>query len=1195
MSLKFVIGRAGSGKSRYCLDEVRQRLREDPAGPPLILLVPEQATFQAEYDLVTTPGLNGTMRAQAISFRRLAYRVMQERGGTARIHIDETGKQMLLYKILQTHKEELAIFGRSADQQGFVAELNELFTEFRRYNQSARDLDDIYARAVRRKEAIADEPGEEHDKKQDEESGIEAANPFIHKLHDLKLIYRKFEEHLAGHYVDSEDYLQTLADQAIKSTYLREAELWIDGFTGFTPQEFAVIAQLMRAVKRVTMTLCIDRSYEPGEQLNELHIFYNTAETMVRMKELADRFGVEVEPVVHLTEVPRFNQSPMLAHLERHFADRHPPVYMSGIELMPSTRSRMQETSQVRIASAVHPRAELEYVARQILKLTQDGGCRFRDIAVVTRNIATYGDLIETTFTDHGIPFFMDHKKTVLHHPVVELLRSAIEVAVHHWRYDAIFRCVKTDLISDDRHAMDELENYVLAFGLEGSRWTDGQRWEYVLRTSLDEDEPDVAADEDQLERIHRARLTVAAPLQQFERAFRQARNVREQVTALYQLLETLNVPQKLVTWSEAALAAGHPEKAKEHSGIWNQLIALFDQIVEMLGEETMDGEQFGAMLDAGLDSVKLGLVPPSLDQVLVGTLDRTRFGEVRHAFVIGVNDGIIPAQMTEGGILSEAERENAAGLGMELAPDSRRKLLDEQYLAYTGFTLPSHGLWISYPLADEEGKALLPSEYVRRISRMFPDFLALPEFVPAEPSVLTDEAAQADYLVHPERSLSFLLVQLREWMRGSLLAPIWRDALTWYLQDADWRAKLTNMLYAMSYTNEEQPLSREISSLLYGSKLTASVSRMERFAACPFLQFVTHGLRLKERPIYRLEAPDIGQLFHAALNRMAKQMIEEGIRWRDCTDEQLFELAEKAVSDIAPRLQSEILFSSERYQYMTRKLKGIVGRTAGILGRHAKRSEFEPVALELGFGPGQSLQPLKFELDSGVLMELVGRIDRVDAATLGERELLRVIDYKSGAKSLSLTEVYYGLSLQLLAYLDVVISQAEEWRGKPGLPAGALYFRVHNPLLQTERPLSEQEREEELLKQYKMKGLVAADLEAIQAMDSELTSGRSPIIPVGLKKDGEFFHDSQVADEAKWNGVRKLVRNKIKQIGNEIIQGKVEIKPYKYRKKSPCDYCAYRPVCQFDMQMAANQYRYLPDLDKDELWQRILGQKEEA
>ncbi len=1178
MSLMFVIGRAGSGKTSYCLDEIRDRLREEPIGTPLVLLVPEQSTFQAEYELVTTPGLQGTLRAQALSFRRLAFRVMQECGGMARVHIDDTGKQMLLYRILHSLRSELTIFRKASEQRGFVAELNELFNEFRRYRNDSSDLDDVLSRAARHLQ------------------GGEEEAPLRRKLRDIHRIYEQFERQLSEHYVDSEHYLQALAEHAPRSAYLREAELWIDGFAGFTPQEYEVIGALMRTVKRVTVALNLDREYEPGEQLNELSMFYNTASTMIRLKEMAGQAGVKLLPSVRLPkggEAPRFQESPMLAHLERHFADRHPPVYAGKLELLPETRRKMAESGQIRIAAAVHPRAEIEAVAREILKLTRSGEVRFRDIAVVTRSMDTYGDLIATAFADHGIPFFMDHKKSVMHHPVVELVRSAIEVVSNHWRYEAIFRCVKTDLICEDRQAMDELENYVLAFGIEGSRWTDGKRWEYAVQASLEEDEPATRLKEDELERIHRSRMLVVRPLGRFAERLRAAANVREQVTAVYQLLEELEVPRKLVAWSEEALREGHPEKAKEHGGLWNRLIDLFDQLVEMLGDEAISVEEFGGILDAGLENMKLGLVPPSLDQVLVGTLDRTRFGRVRHAFVIGVNDGILPAKMSEGGILSEAEREVAAGLGLQLAPDSRRRLLDEQFLAYTGFTLPSHGLWISYALADEEGKTLLPSEYVRRIARMFP-WLASPQLWMAEPSSVADEAGQTEYLVHPERSLSYLIVQLRAWLRGKEIAPIWREALAWYAKDAAWRSKLESLLFAFDYTNQERPLAPEISALLYGSRLTASVSRMERFAACPFMQFVSHGLRLKERRVYRLEAPDIGQLFHSALSRMAKRLIEEGVRWRDLSGDELMRLADEAVSEIAPRLQSEILFSSERYQYMTRKLRGIVGRTARALGDHARRGAFEPVALELGFGPGEALRPITFTLDGGVRMELVGRIDRVDAAEYGDRELLRIIDYKSGSRALSLEEVYYGLSLQLLAYLDVVISQADEWRGKPAVPAGALYFHVHNPLVQAASPMSEMEREEALLRQYKMKGIVSADREAIAAMDNQLEKGRSPIIPVGIKADGGFYSDSQVADEQQWEGVRKLVRRRIRQIGEQIVQGHLEIRPYRRGKRSPCAWCSYRPVCQFDTLMEGNDYRFLPDMDKQELWRAILQEKEE-
>ncbi|ANE47308.1 ATP-dependent helicase [Paenibacillus swuensis] len=1192
MSIQFILGRAGSGKTRHMLDEIRDNLREKPDGEPMVLLVPEQATFGAEYELAQTPGLQGIIRVQALSFRRLAFRVMQEVGRSTRIHIDDTGKKMLLHKIIRRRAKDLRIFAKGNGQSGFIDRVNDLYNEFKRYQIDGSGL----LQHIQTNGILPDKERMLQD-----------------KLHDLLLIYDEFEQELGPHHIDSEDYLATLTEQAGSSSFIKETVFWIDGFHGFTPQEFAVLEQLMIHSAKVNIALTLDKPYESGREPHELELFHPTATTMIKLRELADENGVMTEPhfVMGGEPLPRYERSFMLAHLESTFDRRIP--YKGPIEMEPS----------VVLHSAVHRRAEVEGAAREMVRLARDRNVRWRDMALLVRNMPDYEDLLATTLTDHGIPHFFDQKRTVLHHPLAELIRSALEVVTGYWRYDAVFRCVKTGLLpafaqqdlpspfdihvegdaftarNITRRNLDELENYVLAFGIQGGRWTDDRPWTYKLQRSL-EDEPTGPNEREraELQRVDVTRRAVAEPLAAFERGLKAAKTARGMAEALYGLLDSLKAAERLERWSMDALAAGRAEKAREHRQLWGAAVDLLDQIVETMGDEAMTPEQFAGVVETGLESIRLSLVPPTLDQVLLGSMERTRSGKVRYAFLLGVNDGVVPGRLSEDGVLSEGERDRLAETGLLLAPSARRRLLDERFMIYTAMTVASDRLWVSYPLADEEGKSLLPSELIRRLKQTFP---ALKEgtlmgdpgvFIPS--SHEEDERTPLDYIAHPERALSYLIAQLREWKKGSQIASVWWEVYNWFVSQPEWRPKLQTLLQSLFYTNEVERLSRDTSRRLYGTHLRASVSRMERFVACPFSHFMSHGLRLQERRVYRLEAPDIGQLFHAALSMIAQNLMREGVSWGALSAAECRKEANDAVDVLTPRLQSEILLSSKRFTYISRKLKDIVGRASVVLGEHARRGSFEPLRLEMDFGgPVSELPPLSFKLNNGCTMDIIGRIDRVDSAEGESGLMVRVIDYKSSQTSLRLDELYYGLALQLLTYLDVLVTHAEGWLGREAIPAGALYFHVHNPLLQVSAALSAEEAEDRVFKRFKMKGLVLAEPEAVQLMDGSLEKGHSALLPLALKADGGFYSTSSVMTRDQWGVLRKAVRSTIREIGTEITDGTVDISPIRLGPKTPCAFCAYKPVCQFDTLIEGNGYQGLAKQGKDQLWD-LLREKGE-
>ncbi|MCG9968053.1 helicase-exonuclease AddAB subunit AddB [Pelotomaculum terephthalicicum JT] len=1147
MTLRFIIGRAGVGKTRACLDAVRQELLAGPDGPPLILLVPEQATFQTEYALVSSAGVKGFIRAQVLSFRRLAYRVLLEVGGAARAHIGELGKRMALRRLLEQRRGNLKVFGRAAGQPGFADTLARTLGEMKTYCITPADL----AAGL---DALR-------------EQGVQSL--LTDKLEDLCLLYGELEAYLAGRFTDPDDYLSLLAGRLEKAAAIKESEIWVDGFIGFTPQEYQVLAALLRSSRRINVTLCADLAAMSGS-LDDNDLFYPSRETYDILCEIAARERVPVERPLTLEQKKNRFRNSSITYLEENFFRRPaPPAKNTG--------------DGVVLAAAASRRAEVEGVAREIISLCRDQGYRYRDIVVLTRDLDAYDHLIAVVFDDHGIPVFVDRKRPVMSHPLIELVRAALEVVVKDWTYDPVFRYLKTDLIPLAREEVDLLENYVLAHGIRGSRWVDARPWEYRRRLTLEEDLEVSSTEVRELEEINRIRRTATAALAGFHRAVRQAGNVREITIALFNLLSELEVPEMLEGWSRRAETQGLLEVAREHSQVWDMLTALLDQVVETLGDEVLKPADYAAVLDAGFESMRLSLIPPGLDQVVAGSLDRSRSPQARASFIIGVNESVLPARITGQGVLSETERECLQAIGLPLSPGVRRKVFDEQYLVYIALTRSAERLILSYPSADDEGGANMPSPVIARVRELLP---GVEERVWAvEPNAAGTE--DLEFVTNPGRCLSYLAVQMREAKGGRSLNPIWWDVYNWFAR-GERREECTRALSGLFYNNKEDRLTPGAAKLLYGQPLKTSVSGIEKFRSCPFAHFLSQGLRLRDRPVFRLGAPDLGQFFHAALKLYGDRVQEMGLDWGELNQKDCRKLAGEVVDYLAPRLQNEILLNSARRRYLTRKIKRTVQRAALVLSEHAQRGKFRPVGLELSFGLEGELPAVTFILSDGSEMAVTGRIDRVDAARGDAGIYLRVIDYKSGRVTINLSDIFHGLKLQLLTYLEVALRQADRLAGGPGLPGAIFYFSLDDPLIKTSGEIPpDEELEKSILRKMRMEGMLLADPAVVGMMDSGL-SGPSDLIPVQLKRDGDFAARSAVLTGQQFELLRAYLRMQLLSAGNDIISGVVDIAPYRQGNFRSCQHCLFSPVCSFDELVEGNAYRQIAPVRKDIIWGKL-------
>jgi len=1153
LGLRFIVGRAGTGKSRFILDSITKNLQSRPDGPPIVLLVPEQATFQMEYALAAGTACGGSIRAQVLSFRRLAHRVLMDTGGAARIPVGELGKRMILRGLLEGHKDCLRVFGKISGRTGFADCLARSIGEMKTYLVSPDELERA-AGLVK-------------------ESGVLLKD----KITDLSFLYREMELYLENRYTDPDDYLNLLVENFSGARFLQNAEFWIDGFKGFTPQETRVLEQIFRSAAEVNIALCIDSDCL-GRELPEEHLFYPTWETYKELNTIGDRTDIQVrDPVVLRPEPPlRFICSPALAHLEKWFYS-YPALTCSPDD-------------SVRIIAAAGRRAEVEACAREAIRQVRDHGYRWKDINIILRDLEGYYDLIMNVFNDHQIPVFIDLKRRVTHHPLVEVIRSALEVAVKDWGYDPVFRYLKTDMVQIDRDIVFTLENYVLAHGIKGTRWTDGRDWSYRRRYNLAEDREVSDLELLELARINSARDEAVSALRNFCGKVLDAGNVREMTTIVFELLSELKAAETVDSWRIAAEAAGNPAKGREHAQIWNLVIGLLDEVVEALGDEETDLETYAGILDSGFENLTMGMIPPGLDQVVVGSMDRSRNPEVRSVFILGASEGVLPARFSDNGVFDERERDELRAINICLSPGGRSKSFEECFLIYTALTRASERLWVSYPIADDDGRAVRPSPVINRIKEIISGIAE--ECVQVEP-ITGDETDCLEFIAHPHRALGYLTARLRDAKAGRPINNLWWELYNWFIC-SPLRDEAGKAVKAIFHINVEKPVPGVMARTMYGYPLKTSVSRIEKYIACPFAHFSSYGLRLRERNVFRLEAPDMGELFHASLKAFADELDNRSLDWGQLNKEECAELTERVVTELAPRLQSEILLSTARYGYLAGKLKKAVNRAALVLGEHSRRSIFKPVGMEFSFGPGGELSPAVIGLPEGGILELSGRIDRLDMAQTPEGLFIRVIDFKSSDQNIKPEDIYYGLKLQLLTYLHVALQHYANNRERRVKPGAILYFTVKDPIISSNGPMTAAEVERAILARLKMKGLILADRQVVQMMDSRLETGYSELLPVGLKGDGTLYSNSSVLDESQFELLRQCLVRVFTEAAAGIQNGDVSINPCRKNMQSACSYCLYRPVCKFDVLLEGNKYRVLPAISEDELWTRLAGEDRE-
>lgn len=1130
--IEFILGRAGTGKTHACLWAMAERMKEEPMGSALVLLLPEHATYRAERRLAAmmAGAGEGFVRSLVFGFKRFARHVLQETGGAAVARITNIGRRLLLKRILTEEAESMQAFARAAKQRGFTKTLERALEEMRSYG--------IDGDALMKARSLLDD------------------DDLCQKIDDLALIYSRYREKMAGRYNDTGDMLDALAEKIPSSRLLEGAEVWVDGFSFFNPQERKILAALFQKAENVHITLTFDPADEANMQ-RAGSLFYRQAQTLQQLRIMAQELHLPV-CVRSLKENRRF-QSETLAAVER-AAFSFPLVPQPGM-------------TGVAFVEAATRRLEMEAAAADIVRLCREKGLRWRDIAILTRDEAAYGDMLALTLEDCGIPYFRDNKRAGVHHPLAELVRSVFEV-LRGWRYDAMFRALKTGFFPQTRGQIDLLENYVLEFGIRGSRWTMDEDWHWHRRRSLDEEEEGATEKEkERLGQIDYYRRAVARPLQAFAEQVKGAKKVRGYAEALYRLLLTLEVPQTLEWWADEAEKAGRLAEAREHRQIWDDVISLLEQMVETSGDEEIKAREFEDVLGDGLDTLQLSLIPPGLDYVTVADFEQNSVENARAIYILGANEGIMPRRSREKGLLSDADRLHLKEAGLELPQGSVEGSFNERFLLYKGFTEARDYLWVSCALADSEGNALLPSSVLGQIRAVLPAVRL--QTVPLE-------GAQNRLFAGGRQAVTGLAAALRIYREKRTLEPFWHDVYNWALQDEETRTVLRKVLQGIFSRASDDILPKELSAALYTKnlRLRGSVTRFEAFRACPFRHFARYGLRLAERPERSFRVPDLGVLLHAALREFGERLKKDGRRWREVNEEECGAALHEILEKLAPRLQNEILLSSKQYENLLLRIEETAKKALVRLIELDKVSEFRPVAFERSFGFGAgSLPPLTYALDDGCSLEITGQIDRIDMD--GEGRYFLIMDYKTGAAYINLIEVYYGLRLQLLTYLLVAKNLLAHTQEKELLPAAMLYCFLKNPLVTAQHRIDEAEAKKLLQGKLRMPGWVLADADVIRALDSTFSFTK-----VALTKKGEIDKRriDYVKTQEEFSVLLDYIAYILRDTGKQILSGEVRALPYRLKDRTACSYCPYIAVCGFDPLVPGFSYRRLQSREDAEL-----------
>ena len=1110
MGLRIIYGRAGSGKSEYCYQEIAKEIEKNEK---IFLITPEQFSFTAEKKLMEAVKTEAVLQAEVIHLSRLAKRVIKEIG-IKDDRMTKCGKAMLISHILTTQKKELKYLSKSEENIDLVISS---ITELKKHGVTVEKL----------KEQIE-----------------KTENIYLKtKLQDISIIYEQYDEQIKQSYIDEADELTILAQNIEKIEWLKNSIIYIDEFAGFTYSEYQVIKELIKYAKQVNITITVN---DLGQTLNpDTDIFYANKITIKKLQEIVEQNELKQEKPIKLAEIKRF-KTPELKYIEGHLFKTQSTKYEQKVENLSMFLAKNQYT-------------EIEYIAKEITKLVKEKNKRYKDIAIITKNIQNYSNLAKVIFEKYDIPIFIDEKRELSQNIIIQYVLSIFEILQKNYSKESVFQYAKMGFLDIEQEDIFKLENYCTKWGIKQNKFK--KDFVYELEDNKQE-----------IEYYNKLRKKIIEPIEKLRQKIRKEKTAKAITLAIYEFLEEQKIEEKISLKMQELKQKNREDLVQEYKESYEILINVLDEIVKIFKDENITINQYANILKQGLKASSLGKIPGTQDQVIMGDVDRSRSHKVDTIFIIGLNDGIYPSINKSEGFLGDEDRKYLKEQGIELAKGTLENLYDDNFNIYKAFTTAERELHLSYSSADTEGGALRPSIYITKIKKMFPKLKE------------TSDVITQKYEITNQKATYEALIEKLAKIQEKELETEWKETYRYFENEASWKNKLEKDLQGLKYTNIPQNIETTTIEKLYGNVLRTSVSKLETYKKCPFSYFLKYGLNLKQKEELKIQNFDTGSFMHEIIDLFFNQVKEENIQLPELLGEE--EKIRKIVNQIVETKldYGKYKFTATvKYKILIQRLEKMVTKALKYIVESLVYSDFNVEGTEVEFDNGKEYKPIEITLENGKKIEIRGKIDRVDIARTSDGNYLRIIDYKSSARNVDLNEVYAGISIQLLTYLDAICEE------KDLMPAGILYFNLIeknvNPKVKTEEAI-----EEEIRKQFKMKGLILADIEVMKMQDNNLKEGTtSKIIPAGISGKGTINkRDTNGVEQEEFEVLQKYIGKIIKEIGKEILQGKIDLKPTNYKGKTPCRYCEYHAICGFDARNNKNKYEYIENLSKDDIIRKM-------
>lgn len=964
------------------------------------------------------------------------------------------------------------------------------------------------------------------------------------KLTDLSLVYEEFENQLSGKYIDETDLLTILAENIENTDMFNNQYIYIDEFTGFTKQEYQIIEKLILVANQVTVTICIDELNIPKNPNTD--IFYSNENTVNKLFEIAQNCGTKVEEI-KLENKYRF-KSNELKHLEENLYENRPHKYTNSVE-------------NIKLFLAKNQYSEIEEVAKNILKLVRDNGYRYKDISIITKNISNYSSLARAIFDKYDIPIFIDENRDLNQNIIIQYILSVLEIFTKNWSYESVFNYIKTGFSNIEEDEIFKLEKYCLKWGIKQNKW----KKEFTYGKYEEKDKTEI-------ERLERIRKDIVNPLMKLKSDIDNDKTAEGISKSIYKFLVEENIAEKINKKIEELEKVGQVDLVKEYQSSLQTILDILDEIVLVFSDDKMTIDKYAQILKVGFKNSNLTKIPGTQDQVIMGDVDRSRSHKVKAIFIIGLNDGEFPSVHKDEGFLNDLDRETLKQDGIELAKETIENLYEDNFNIYKAFSTAEEKLYLLYSSSDVQGKALRPSMLINKIKKIYPMLQEESDVIETKAEVLNKKTTYDE-----------LIIQLSKLKEQDEIDKVWYYVYDYYKKDTEWNTKLEQNLKGLNYTNIPEKIEQTNIDKLYGNTLVTSISKLERYRSCPFSYYLQYGLKIKPEEELKIQTLNTGTFIHEIIDEFFGTVREAGIKLAEITDEQLAEIINKIIDEKLKQSQNYIFTSTAKYRALVVRLKKIIQKALKYIIGTLVQSRFEVLGTEVEFGENGKYKPIRLTLEDGKRIEIIGKIDRIDTAQSEDGRYLRIIDYKSSAKNIDLNEVYAGLQIQLLTYLDAACKEEDL------MPAGVLYFSMLEQMIKADKRMEQEEIEEKIRANFKMKGLILADVNVVKLHDKKLEKGSSALVPAYIDKEGNLSEKKTSGVTAEqFEELQKYMYIVIKQISKEILGGNIDLKPYYKDKKTPCKYCDYKSVCGFNMGGCENNYNYIDKKSKEEILAKI-------